>query len=123
MNLEEENQKQFITKDSGERQQFESGAQRDTENNKPRYDLIPITALKRLADLYARGALKYNEHNWRSGIPKSRCFSSAFRHLMQFAAGDTTEDHLAAVCFNLFCIIHFEEMNRIDLDDMDKYRH
>ena len=115
-------EKVFITKDSGVREKYDTGAQRDTQDGKPRFDLIPVTALKRLADLYYRGSVKYNEHNWRSGILMSRCFSSAFRHLMQFAAGDKDEDHAAAVCFNLFCIMHFEEMKRTDLDDMEKYR-
>ena len=35
--------KKFITKDSGARQEFESGMRRDLQDGKPRYDLlIPI---------------------------------------------------------------------------------
>ena len=30
----------FLTKDSGKRKDFESGMRRDTQENKPRYDLI-----------------------------------------------------------------------------------
>lgn len=101
--------KGFATKDSGEREKFASGAVRDTEEGKPRYDLIPGLPLKRLAELYARGAKKYGDWNWTKGIPSGRCYSSAFRHLMQYNLGDKDEDHLAAVVFNVFCIMYFED--------------
>lgn len=111
----------FDTLDSGKRQSFETGAQRDVQEGKPRFDLIPPLALKRVAELYARGASKYNEWNWSKGMPYSRFYASGFRHLMQWAIGDRKEDHLSACVFNLLCIIHFEELNRYDLDDMPKW--
>lgn len=111
----------FETKDSGKRQEFDSGAKRDTQENKARYDLISPFALTRLAFLMSRGAVKYNEWNWSKGMPISRFYSSALRHLMQFALGDKTEDHLAAVLFNVMAIIHFEEIGREDLNDMQQW--
>jgi len=108
---------QFLTKDSGKRENYETGAVRDTQNNKPRYDLIPPTALRRLALLYARGAEKYDEHNWTKGIPMSRCIASMMRHVFQLIMGDKDEDHAAAIIFNVMCIMHFEETGRFDLDD------
>jgi dATP/dGTP diphosphohydrolase len=110
--------KGYVVKDSGARQQFETGAKRDTQTDKPRYDLISPFALKRVADLYAKGAIKYDEHNWTKGMPFSRFFASLMRHAMQFAQGDKTEDHLAAVIFNALSIIHFQEVGRTELDDM-----
>ena len=112
----------FITKDSGKREEYSTGAKRDTQEGKTRFDLIPITALTRLADLYARGAIKYDEFNWKKGIPYSRCYASLLRHLYQWAKGDRDEDHLAAVAFGIFCLLHYDETRRSDLDDMDKYR-
>lgn len=114
--------KQFETKDSGERQEFPTGGVRDTEVGKPRYDLLSPFALTRLANLMARGALKYKSRNWEAGLDVSRCFSSGFRHLMQWYMGDRSEDHLAAVLFNISAIIHFEELGREDLDDMPKWK-
>jgi len=111
----------FTVKDSGERQVFETGAQRDTQDDKPRFDLMPITALKRIADLYGKGAIKYDEWNWAKGMEFSRFYASMFRHMQQFAAGDTDEDHLAAVCFNAMAIMHFQEVGRTEeLNDMIK---
>lgn len=113
--------KQFETKDSGERQEFSSGAKRDTEKGKPRYDLISPQALTRLANLMARGAEKYDEWNWSKGMNMSRLYSSMNRHMIQFYLGDKSEDHLAAVMFNAMAIIHFEETGREDLNDLPKW--
>jgi hypothetical protein len=112
----------YLVKDSGKREEFGTGAVRDTQDGKPRFDLIPPLSLKRVADLYAKGALKYSEFNWRAGIPYSRCYSSILRHLFQWASGDKEEDHLAAVVFGCLSIMHFESTGRTELDDMDKYR-
>lgn len=114
----------YVTKDSGERQQFDTGAQRDTQTGKPRFDLVPSKALERVANLYSRGAEKYDDNNWMKGIPVSRCLSSLERHLHQFKQGDTEEDHPAAVVWNMLAIMHFQEYPQFyaelsDLPDWD----
>src|ERR1035437_8196729 len=94
----------FTTSYSGQREQFASGMCRDTQTGKPRYDLIDRAFLKRWADLMARGAQKYGEENWRqaSGEAELKRFrASAIRHMYQWLDGDTTEDHAAAVAFNV----------------------
>lgn len=110
-------------KDSGKRQKFKTGAVRDTQIRKPRYDLIPPVALYRIAMHYGGGAIKYDEWNWAKGIEFSRLFSSMYRHLMQFAMGETDEDHMAAVVFGANSIMHFQELIKHNpklthLDDM-----
>lgn len=94
----------YITKDSGRREEFTSGMVRDTQDDKPRYDLIDRVMLRRWAELMGRGAKKYGDNNWRkaTGEAELRRFeASAFRHLMQYLDGDTSEDHASAVFFNL----------------------
>lgn len=96
--------KKFVTKDSGERIGFESGMLRDTQKNKPRYDLVYLPMLKRWADLLDRGAKKYGERNWElaSGNPELVRFkASAFRHFVQWFENEEDEDHAAAVFFNI----------------------
>lgn len=44
--------KQFEIKDSGERRDFDSGATRDVDHDKPRFDLIPMTALQKIVAYY-----------------------------------------------------------------------
>lgn len=106
----------FVTKDSGQREEFESGARRDTQDGKPRYDLVPAAPLKRLAELMARGAVKYGDSNWMKGMPASRFLASMMRHVEAYRLGERDEDHLAAVVFNAFAIMHFEGT---DWDDID----
>lgn len=110
-------------KDSGKRQEFATGARRDTQENKPRYDLIPLHPLYRLAMHYTNGAVKYGEHNWTKGMELSRFYASLFRHMTAWAEGDRSEDHLGAVAWNAFALMHFESKNNkapdgTDLDDM-----
>lgn len=112
----------FVTKDSGKREEFASGMVRDTREGKGRFDLISPFALRRLAGLYERGARKYKPRNWEQGAPFSRFLDSAARHLNQYMTGETDEDHLAAVVWNICAVMHFEELGRVDLDDRPDYR-
>lgn len=101
----------YVTKDSGVRASYESGMVRDTQDGKPRFDLLipdgvpfPAQFLTRCADLMARGAVKYEDRNWEqanSVVELNRFKASAYRHLMQWITGDNDEDHAAAVVFNL----------------------
>ena len=95
----------FALKDSGERQQFESGMQRDTSKEKPRFDLVfdgPM--FTRFAEHLRKGAIKYSPRNWmKAEGPEEmeRFRESAARHFAQWMRGDTDEDHAAAVFFNI----------------------
>lgn len=110
--------KKYVTKDSGERHQFETGMQRDTQSGKPRYDLIiPVKSkyplLRRWADIMARGAEKYNERNWEKAETSDeldRFKASAFRHFIQWYMGEDDEDHAAAVLFNIQGAEYTKEM-------------
>ncbi len=102
---------EFVTKDSGERAEFDSGMVRDTDSGKARFDLIMPVGLEyheqmltRLAELMARGAEKYTARNWekaRSQEEYNRYISSALRHMHQWVGGEGDEDHAAAVMFNI----------------------
>ena len=107
-----------ILKDSGKREEFPTGSRRDVRSGKGRYDLLSPATLRRDASLLERGAAKYGDRNWEKGQPESRLFDSAFRHLMYHLAGDRTEDHLAAVRWNVGAIMHFEEKGRQELLDL-----
>lgn len=109
----------FETKDSGKREQFEKGSVRDTQDGKPRYNLIPPQPLKRLAELYARGAIKYDEHNWTKGQTSSRTMDSLMRHVESYRLGDRTEDHLAAIAWNAFNLMFFENSGWDDMHEWE----
>lgn len=105
----------YVTKDSGKRQTWETGAQRDIQEGKGRYDLLHPWVIKRDAGLYERGAAKYDAWNWTKGIPSSRYLDSLLRHVFQYSAGDRTEDHLAAIRFNAGGLVFNEEAVQRDL--------
>ena len=100
----------FIVKDSGERQKFVTGAQRDIQVGKGRFDLLPCHALTRLAKHFESGANKYGEWNWSKGIPLNRYLDSAMRHLVKFMDGENDEDHAIAAVWNIMCLIETQKM-------------
>lgn len=98
-------ERQFVTKDSGKREAFDSGMVRDTEAGKTDYTLIfdgPM--LDRWAEHMTRGAQKYAARNWMQAAGErelNRFLRSAARHFRQWLRGDRDEDHAAAVIFNI----------------------
>ena len=97
-------------KDSGERQEFSTGSRRDTRTGKGRYDLVSTIALRRLAQHYENGAVKYGDRNWEKGQPLSRYLDSAMRHIQNLLELDKSEDHGSAVAWNAFAFVHTAEM-------------
>lgn len=101
----------FETKDSGKRETFITGMQRDVNEGKERFDLLlpkqlhyDNQMLVRWARLMERGANKYEERNWEKASTScelDRFKESAFRHFMQWFVGEEDEDHAAAVFFNI----------------------
>jgi hypothetical protein len=99
-------------KDSGQRQSFKTGAVRDMQLGKGRYDLLPTRAIRRLAEHYENGARKYGDRNWEKGIPLSKMLNSAIRHAFKALEGLQDEDHLTAGVWNLLGAV--EILERID---------
>lgn len=99
----------FPTKDNGSRVVYATGAQREEQTGKGRFDLISPKALRRIARLYERGAVKYGASNMRAGMPLFRFLDSAERHLNEYKDGDRSEDHLAAIAWNAMEAIHLVE--------------
>ncbi len=98
-------------KDSGKRQEFNTGSVRDTREGKGRYDLLPTRALARVAKHFEAGALKYGDGNWLKGQPLSRYMDSALRHAFAHLEGKRDEPHLDAAIWNLLALS--ETMERV----------
>lgn len=102
----------YETKDSGVREEYDSGMRRDTQEGKPDFSLLVTNQpyqhqmLTRWAGLMTRGAEKYGRRNWQlanSEEELERFQASAARHFFQWLTGETDEDHAAAVMFNINC--------------------
>ena len=94
----------------------ETGASRSSREGKGRFDLIPPCALRRLALRYEGGAAAHGDRNWQKGMSSSRCYDSAFRHLLQWSEGKRDEDHLGAAMWNIAALMYNEEHNPSFLD-------
>ena len=125
---------EFIVADSGARENFDSGMVRDTRQGKGRFELMTPIALRRLAQVYEKGAEKYLPRNWEKGAQLGRFADSAMRHMNDYlmislykregvsldtlpADVNPNEDHLAQATWNLFCIMHHEVLHP-ELDDL-----
>jgi len=119
----------FELKDSGERHTFPTGAVREAAQGiegKGAYYLLPQHPLRRVAEIYRKGALKYQKRNWERGLPLSSFVDSGFRHFQQFLEGMEDEDHLHQAIWNLMGLSHTMEMIRRgllpeELNDLPSY--
>lgn len=103
------------------KQKFATGAVRGLCAERERYDLVSHIGLRRLAETYGEGSVKYDkdsegkpidhygQNNWLKGIPADNLLRHAIKHIEQYRSGDVSEDHLAHATWNLFSLMHFEE--------------
>lgn len=104
-------------KDSGERQEFETGSRRDTQKGKGRFDLLPWLIMRRFARHYENGAEKYGDNNYLKGQPTSRYISSAVSHIVSYMVGRRDEDHLIAAMWNIAAAAQNEELVELGIYD------
>lgn len=105
-------------RDSGKRDQFESGMVRDTEDGKIDYTLVRDGPMyRRWAEHMTKGAKKYDRRNWtkaRGQEELERATRSALRHFEQWLDGQQDEDHAAAVIFNINQVEYIKDRLRDD---------
>ena len=110
----------FEIKDSGERQQFESGMVRDVTEGKIDYLLVRDGPMyERWAQHLTAGARKYAKRNWmqaNSAEEYERFQESAIRHFEAWIRGERDEDHAAGVFFNINGAEYVESLE-IEMDD------
>lgn len=100
---------------------FESGAIRDLEDNK--FDFIETvswTAFDRFAGYMTGKKKKYGAGNFKKGIDIESYERSLMRHISKYMRNkyengndEKNEDHLSAIIFNVFGIIHEEEQSKL----------
>jgi hypothetical protein len=90
---------------------FPSGAK--SSEQKPRFDLIPFEALSREAIRMAEGAAAHGENNYRKGAGDAAFIRDRVNHLLEhalrYAAGDRSDDHLAAIRCNAAMLMWLEQ--------------
>lgn len=86
-----------------------------------RYELLPWAALDTVAEVYAFGAQKYDDHNWRKGYAWSLSFGALQRHLSAFWEGHDLDDesglpHLGHAAFHVLALLTYMR-EHLDGDD------
>lgn len=104
-----------------DRHTFASGAM--SSGKKPRYDLIPLWALERIARRFELGAIKYGEDNWQKGA-RDRDFiidriNHAIEHLYllcELVKNDqwTDDDDAAAVILNSIFVMGWQRAKDLE---------
>jgi len=95
-------------KDGGSRLTYSTGAMKEDwtqTEGKGRYDLLPVLAIREVAEIFRKGAIKYAPYNWMRGIKLSRFMDSAKRHLDQEWEGRIDESHANQAAWNILCYI------------------
>lgn len=95
---------------TGSTVKFESGAERSSDAEHTRYDLITPIGLAAVARACAEGAKKYSDYNWEKGVPAHDALNHAIRHLYMFLGGDRSEEHLGHAAWNVLAAIHSLEL-------------
>lgn len=81
-----------------------------------RYDLLPKEGLDAIARVFAFGATKYADHNWRKGYEWGKSYAALMRHLTAFWAGETHDPesglpHLAHAGFHVLVLLTWLEQD------------
>jgi hypothetical protein len=93
------------------KEKFDTGAQRNNQAGKGRYDLLPPEALALLAEHYERGAVQHGDRNWEKGVSLMRTYSAAMRHGNLWRAGEVEDNdiyrHAVAALWNWAAIVTY----------------
>lgn len=94
------------------------------DSGKARMELLPAEALDDIAQVFAFGAKKYGDYNWRGGIKVSRLVGALLRHTFAYLRGETNDPesglpHIAHAGCNVMMILTTMK-NKPELDDRYK---
>lgn len=103
---------------------FATGAVRDTSKGKPPMEYLPWDLMDRVAFHFGNGGDKYGYNNYRLGQPKKDVYASLMRHARKYFMGDTSEDHLSAIIWNAFSLMHTDVYypDDKDLNNLQDYK-
>ena len=97
-----------MAKGQGELGETKTGAKRERNDGRGRFDLLPYEGLEELAKWYEAGAEKYGDRNWEKGLEVQDCTNRMVRHSIKAANGWMDEGpfaHYAAVAWNAIAAI------------------
>lgn len=86
------------------------------DTSKLRYDLIPTSTTKALAQVLTYGAKKYKPNNWQTVDDTDRYVAALFRHIEAWRDGEKLDKesglhHLAHALANVAFLLHLDKPN------------
>jgi hypothetical protein len=87
------------------------------DNDKLRWDLLPIDCVEDVVKILSFGAKKYGSNNWQ-GVEPDRYYAALMRHLSASRQGELNDSesglsHMAHVMCNVVFLLWFEK-HKID---------
>lgn len=82
------------------------------DGGKPRVEFLPPAALLQISEVFTYGASKYDDFNWRKGMPWLKLYASTIRHLLAWAMREDIDKesglpHLAHAGANVLMLIDY----------------
>ena len=107
-------------KNKTQNRKFTTGAVRDDDSSKPDFiETVSWTAFRKFGEYMTSKKGRYGSGNFKKGIPIESYEQSLVRHLQKYLENkyeegvqEREEDHLSAMVFNIFGILH--EQGRVD---------
>lgn len=85
----------------------------DIKDDKLRWDLLPLSLIKKIVEVFSFGAKKYAPNTWQN-LPDgyNRYKAAMFRHIVAFEEGETKDPesglhHLQHACWNVLAMLYF----------------
>jgi hypothetical protein len=102
-------------KDSGAREEFQSGSLRDKQEGKGAFHLVPSWVVWLVSRIYEEGAIKYAPRNWELGQPLSQYIKSTENHLAKLKVGLRDEPHASQIIWNMIGYIYTATLCKLGL--------
>ena len=95
------------------------------DEGKNRFDLLPPWPLDQIAKVYTYGTIKYDDDNWRKGMPWRKVIGPLWRHFTKWLRGEKWDDesglhHLAHCAWQCMALMEYERC-QIGRDNRNPY--
>lgn len=98
---------------------MQKGTKNDRQDNKTRWELLPLDCIEDIARVYTEGAKKYADNNWKyleNGYERYK--GALLRHLYASESSPIDQEtgcyHLAAVAWNAIAMLWFYKNGKKD---------
>lgn len=107
---------------------MEESRKNDIQDDKLRWDLLPLDLIEKVVEVYHFGAKKYAPNSWQN-LPdgENRYRAALLRHLAAHQKGELKDPesgllHLQHVCWNALAMLYFALNEDKQFNDLMRYK-